>query len=202
MSLMGQVRRSGRGAPRVRSISNTRPLVAPRHTAASCHCTKSLCDSGEVRPVLSTAATEAIVGRGRSALSGASSSRRPHHEYYVTDNSNTGRPIASHQIKHEQSDHLAQNDNYLDERIKRVSASTTESLEVGYERERSMLSANVRYRAEVVPWPAKPLKYLMGQNVKSPYLATFVPERLSCIPVRLPMTDLNRRKLCPATKSP
>jgi hypothetical protein len=147
--------------------------------------TKSLCDSGEVRPVLSTAATEAIVGRGRSAPSGASSSRRPHHEYYVTDNSNTGRPIASHQIKHEQSDHLAQNDNYLDERIKRVSASTTESLEVGYERERSMLSANVRYRAEVVPWPAKPLKYLMGQNVKSPYLATFVPERLSCIPVRL-----------------
>jgi hypothetical protein len=93
--------------------------------------------------------------------------------------------MASHQIKHEQSDHLAQNDNYLDERIKRVSASTTESLEVGYERERSMLSANVRYRAEVVAWPAKPLKYLMEQNVKSPYLATFVPERLSCIPVRL-----------------
>ena len=158
---------------------------APQRFDAVCQCTKSLRDSGEVRPVLSTAATEAIVGRGRSALSGASSSRRPHHEYYVTDNSNTGRPIASHPIKHEQSDHLAQNDNYLDERIKRVSASTTESLEVGYERERSMLSANVRYRAEVVPWPAKPLKYLMGQNVKSPYLATFVPERLSCIPVRL-----------------
>ena len=137
-------------------------------TSCSCQGTKSLRDSGEVRPVLSTAATEAIVGRGRSALSGASSSRRPHHEYYVTDNSNTGRPIASHQIKHEQSDHLAQNDNYLDERIKRVSVSTTESLEVAYERERSMLSANVRYRAEVVPWPAKPLKYLMGQNVKSP----------------------------------
>src|ERR1700730_4998747 len=43
-----------------------------------------------------------------------------------------------------------------------------------------MLSANARreaYRAEVVPWPAKPLKYLMEQNVKSPYLATFAPER-------------------------
>jgi hypothetical protein len=158
---------------------------APQRFDEKCHSTKSLRDSGEVRPVLSTAATEAIAGRGRSALSGASSSRRPHHEYYVTDNSNTGRPIASHQIKHEQSDHLAQNDNYLDERIKRVSASTTESLEVGYERERSMLSANVRYRAEVVVWPAKPLKYLMEQNVKSPYSAIFVPERLSCIPVRL-----------------
>jgi hypothetical protein len=35
----------------------------------------------------------------RSALSGASSSPQPHHEYYATDNSNTGRPIASHQIK-------------------------------------------------------------------------------------------------------
>ena len=35
-----------------------------------------------------------------------------------------------------------------------------------------MLSANARreaYRAEVVPWPAKPLKYLMEPNVKSPY---------------------------------
>jgi hypothetical protein len=28
---------SGQGAPRVRSISNTRRLVAPQHTAASCH---------------------------------------------------------------------------------------------------------------------------------------------------------------------
>jgi hypothetical protein len=68
-----------------------------------------------------------------------------------------------------------------------------------------MPSANARreaYRAEVVPWPAKPLKYLMEQNVKSPYLATFAPERLSCIPARLPITGLNRRKLCPATKSP
>jgi hypothetical protein len=68
-----------------------------------------------------------------------------------------------------------------------------------------MLSVNVRrqaHRAEVVGLPAKPLKYLIEQNVKSPLLATFVPERLSCIPVRFPVTDPNRRKLCPATKSP
>ena len=32
---MGHGRQSGQGAPRVRSISNTRPLVAPQHTAAS-----------------------------------------------------------------------------------------------------------------------------------------------------------------------
>src|SRR5271166_298968 len=34
-------RRSGEGAPRVRSISNTRLLAAPRHTAASCRNRKS-----------------------------------------------------------------------------------------------------------------------------------------------------------------
>ena len=33
--LKGYGRRSGQGASRVRSISNTRPLTAPRHTAAS-----------------------------------------------------------------------------------------------------------------------------------------------------------------------
>ena len=76
---------------------------------------------------------------------------------------------------------------------------------MGYERGRSMLSANVSreaHRAEVVLWRAKPLKYLVGQNVKSPLLATFVPERLSCILVRPPITDPNRQKLSPATKSP
>ena len=36
--LWAQWRRSGQGAPRVRSISNTRPLVAPRHTAAMIGC--------------------------------------------------------------------------------------------------------------------------------------------------------------------
>jgi hypothetical protein len=41
-SEMGQVRRSGQEAPRVRSISNTRPLVASRHTAVECRfCCKS-----------------------------------------------------------------------------------------------------------------------------------------------------------------
>jgi hypothetical protein len=33
---LGLGRRSGRGAPRVRSISNTRPLVAPQRTAVEC----------------------------------------------------------------------------------------------------------------------------------------------------------------------
>jgi DNA-binding transcriptional LysR family regulator len=34
---MGHGRRSGQGAPRVRSSFNTRPLAAPQHTAAECH---------------------------------------------------------------------------------------------------------------------------------------------------------------------
>ena len=38
---------------------------APQQFDAVCHSTKSLRDSGEVRPVLSTAATEAIVGGGK-----------------------------------------------------------------------------------------------------------------------------------------
>jgi hypothetical protein len=90
----------------VRLPSKTRRECGHHFSPAMCHCTKSLRDSCEVRPVLSTAPTEAMVGRRRGALSGASRSRRPHREYYTTDNSNTGRPIASHQMKHERSDHL------------------------------------------------------------------------------------------------
>ena len=58
------------------------------------------------------------------------------------------------------------------------------------------------HRVEVVLWLAKPLKYLMEQTVKSPLLATCVPERLSCILVRASITDPSRQKLCPALKSP
>ena len=36
-STVGYGQWSGQWAPRVRSISNTRPLAAPQHTAASCH---------------------------------------------------------------------------------------------------------------------------------------------------------------------
>jgi hypothetical protein len=76
-------------------------------------------------------------------------------------------------MKHEQSDHLVSWDRttiILTRESKELRLDNREP-EVGYERGRSILSANVSRearRAEVVCWPAKPLKYLMVQNVKSP----------------------------------
>src|SRR5438067_13331246 len=73
-------------------------------------------------------------------------------------------------------DHLRQNDNYLDEKIKTVTARQTEMLEVLWIKTLSYAVGQglvVKPRAEVVEcaaaWPAKPLKCLMGQNVKSPF---------------------------------
>src|ERR1700724_1552493 len=39
---LGHGRRSGQGAPKVRSISNIRPLAAPQRIAVECQSTKSL----------------------------------------------------------------------------------------------------------------------------------------------------------------
>ena len=63
-----------------------------------------------------------------------------------------------------------------------------------------MLSANARreaYRAEVVDrLPAKPLKYLMGQNVKSPF-SNIHARTFKLYPCSTPITDLNRRNSVP-----
>ena len=114
-----------------------------------------------------------------------------------------------HDYSVSRSGHLRQNDNYLDEKIKTVSARRTETLEVLWNQDalccRPKLAAKPiaqkLSRCAVLATP-KPLKSLMGQNVKSPFsnirAGTFkLHLRSSSI------ADANRRsfKSRPATKS-
>ena len=60
---------SRRASPNVRYASDSDRMYAPQRTDAMGQSTKSLCDSGEVRLVLSIIPRGEIVGSGGSALS-------------------------------------------------------------------------------------------------------------------------------------
>jgi hypothetical protein len=62
---MGQGRRSGQGAPRVRSISNTRRPVAPQRTAVECQADVSQLQQHSMQK---TALLDHLVGEGEQSI--------------------------------------------------------------------------------------------------------------------------------------
>ena len=114
-------------------LCNTRPLVAPRYTAASCHSTKSLRDSGGCGLVLRVSpekrllvASEAPCLRIGPSLTSSNMVRQwcATHDRYMMIRSSRRKSdyIISKKLQIGKCDHMREHDNYLDEEIKTVSS--------------------------------------------------------------------------------